>query len=240
MTQTVLPEFRIGRPEVHEAVDISREAYEALDQPFADDEEKSLQQDFLLISELVGYDGRLYAEPPQGIKFDDIASAVKMRRAQSVPMLRKKPKLLWGEGFVPETPSAQLAVFSASELPRVDDLLHFTNMPYRSLKVQNNHVDAIQDIQQRFEHAHPQAILKPLGHRALAMMILMDTIREIDPRSDDFILNAGGILRLPDIRSTSLPDDVFALRGKFFFGKSGYTVHPKCGVGLSIGLRDSY
>ncbi|HYF97288.1 MAG TPA: hypothetical protein VD947_04620 [Patescibacteria group bacterium] len=248
MAETLLPEFRVGKPDVGEALDITVRAYEAMAHPLGEEQGQSLEQDFKFLTKLAGYDGRLYVEPPKDVKFDDIVRAIDRQSSASVPKIYgdARPPKRNEDQHAPELLETHLAVFNTSETDDVDGLLHFLGIPYMDVYRERPHqtqLKAIEGIQKEVDSIHPQAILRPLGHRAIAMMILMDTIREIDPRSDDFILNTGGMLRLSHPERISVHDqfsttDVYALNGRFFFGNSSYTSYPNCGVGLTIGLKN--
>lgn len=249
--------FRSGEPDVAEAVGVTIEAHRELGYaPDVDQATESLTKDFGAIAGL-GYDGRLYVEPPKNVKTDDIIAAADGKRPDGVDeTYRYKP--LWIPGSeensytseeldaAPEEPEARLTIFNARTDTGVDGVLHFTAMPYDEEyrdDAQKTQIEATLEAKEQFEESHPENQLHSLGHRAVAMSVLMDRIRGVDPRSDDFLLNTGW-MRLPDLgRRTvgggSIVGDVRSYRGQLKFDGTDGDAYRREGVGLSVGPKEA-
>ena len=143
---------------------------------------------------------------------------------------------------------ARLAVFNADRETGADPILHFLNMPfddkYREGAPQTQ-LEALTAAQAKFEKQHPQAMLQSLGHRAAAMLVLMDRIRGVEtvnPQSDDYILNTGYV-RIPDLGRRSVDGDsivgyVDSNGGRLELDGSSGSASPNGGVGLVAGLKE--
>ena len=252
-------ELRAGSPDVSEAVGVSIDASKLLGStPDVDAATDSLTKQFNALAEL-GYDGRLFVEPPAAVSFGDITDAAEGKRPHSVSPMYRYPNL-WTPGtetnsYTPEeldaAPTdalARLAVFNADRETGADPILHFLNMPfddkYREGAPQTQ-LEALTAAQAKFEKQHPQAMLQSLGHRAAAMLVLMDRIRGVEtvnPQSDDYILNTGYV-RIPDLGRRSVGGGsvvgyVDSGGGRLELDGSSGIADPYGGVGLVAGLKE--
>jgi hypothetical protein len=197
--------FKSGQPDVDEAVGVTLEAYKLLGfEPDEDQAKESLADNFRPIAEL-GYDGRLYVEPPQGVSFDAIIAAADGKRPSNVEPTYRWPNL-WtptaeSSGYTTkeldaaaEEPEARLAVFNADEETDVDPVLHFLGQPHdeRHREAgQQTQLEALEATKEAIAANHEHAFAQALGHRAASVMVLMDRIRGVDAGSSEFILNQG-------------------------------------------------
>lgn len=260
-------EFRAGAPDVDEAIGVTIEAHRELGySPDEDTARESLKADFGAVAGL-GYDGRLYIEPPAEVATDDIIAAADGKRPDGVDKTYKYPNL-WVPGTekksytqgeidaAPEEPEARLAVFNADKETGVDDILHFLGegkgMPYDNKyreAGQTTQLEAFKALQEKLAEKQAQIVAKILGPRAIAMNVLMDRIRGVDPeaknyvnhRSNDFILNAGWArvpaeLRRRKVDGDSLAGVVYSRRGGLGFDHGlGHALGSE-GLGVSVGL----
>lgn len=246
-------ELRAGQPNIAEAVGITLEAYKALGfAPDTDQATESLTENFTSVTEL-GYDGRLYVEPPQGVSFDAIIAAAEGKRPDNVEEVYRRPNL-WVPGTkkksytadeldaAAEEPEARLAVFNADGDTGVDPLLHFLAQPYDEMYrdgAAQTQLEAIAAVKESFAEKHDQAFLHSLGHRAASILILMDRIRGVDSTSSEFVLNRGW-MRVPvlgrrKVDGGSVVGDVYSGGGQASFGWTGGYADSGVGVGLSVG-----
>jgi hypothetical protein len=93
---------------------------------------------------------------------------------------------------VPLGAVARLAVFNADKTTDADPLLHFLSMPYDDMYREGapqTQLEALAATTEQFVQKHPQALMQGLGHRAAAMLVLMDRIRgveKVDSKSENF------------------------------------------------------
>lgn len=257
---TLVASLRTGRPDVAEAVGVTIEAYQNLGfTPNIDDATESLTTNFTQLTDF-GYYGRLYVEPPKGVGFDQIIGVADDKRAKGVDKLYRYPNL-WTPGTEDNSytteeldgspsakPEARLAIFNADETTGVDPLLHFLNTPfddkYRDGAPQTQ-LEALEATSQEFAKANPndpQAFVRALGHRAAVMLVLMDRIRGVKPRSADFVLNQG-FLRIPElgrraVDGGSVVGFVDSDGSRLKLGGSDGRADPDRGVGVSVGLKE--
>lgn len=255
-TPALLAILRSGRPDVTEAVGVTIEAYKELGfTPDVDTATQSLTANFTTLAGL-GYDGRLYVEPPKAVSFDQIIGAADGKRAKGVETSYRYPNL-WTpgtegdsytteelNGTAPKTPEARLAVFNADKTTGVDPLLHFLNAPYDE-RYRNGapqtQLKALEATSAEFATKHPEAVLRALGHRATVMNVLMDRIRGVKHKSADFILNQG-YLRVPELGRRELGGDscvghVCSGDSRLGLGRSDGGAGSGVGVGVSVGLN---
>lgn len=248
--------LKAGQPDVDEAIGVTLEAYKTLG--FAPDEDQateSLKENFKPIAEL-GYDGRLYVEPPQGVSFDAIIAAAERKRPSGVEEAYRWPNL-WVPGTkkksytvaeldaAAEEPEARLAAFNADENTEVDRLLHFLNQPYDDEYregASQTQLEALAALEKAFAEKHEQSFLRSLGHRAAGMFILMDRIRGVDSSSNEFVLNRGW-MRVPEFGRRKVDVDsvvgfVLSFGGQAEFGRSFGFAGWGVGVGVSLGQKE--
>lgn len=251
--------LRSGKPDVSEAVGVTIEAYRDLGfVPDVDQATESLTTNFTPLAEL-GYDGRLYVEPPAGISFNGLTTAADGRRAKGVDTLYHYPNL-WTPGTEANSytidelygnpaiePQARLAVFNADRTTNVDPILHFLNMPYDDKYrdgASQTQLEALEALEQAFTGQHPEATMQALGHRATVMLVLMDRIRgveTINPKSADFVLNQG-FVRIPnlgrkEVGGDSIVGNVDSYGSRLVLDGGNGRAYSGGGVGLSVGLN---
>lgn len=247
--------LRAGQPDIDEAVGVTLEAYKALG--FAPDEDQateSLKENLKPIAEL-GYNGRLYVEPPQGVSFDAIIAAADGKRPSGVEEAYRWPNL-WVPGTeensytseeldaAAEEPEARLAVFNADEDTGVDPLLHFLTQPYDEHREgpTQTQLEALEALKKAFAGEHDQPFLRALGHRAAGMLVLMDRIRGVDTDSSEFVLNQGW-MRIPDLGRRKVGGDfvvggVYSRDGRTEFAGTSGGAYRNGGVGVSVGQKE--
>ena len=253
------PVLRSGSPDVSEAVGVTIEASKLLGStPDIDTATQALTDQYTALADL-GYDGRLYVEPPAEVGFEDIVDAVEGKRPSSVsPVYRYAP--LWTPGTEAESYKAKeldkspldtvarLAIFNADKTTNVDPILHFLNMQYDDMYRDGEpqtQLEALAATKEQFAQKHPQTLIQGLGHRAAAMLVLMDRIRgveKVDPKSEDFVLNTG-FLRVPGLGRRTVDGDslvgrVYSDDGQLGLGGSDGNSLSSGGLGLAVGQKE--
>lgn len=230
--------FKSGQPDVGEAVGVTLQAFSELGARLdVDVAAQSMTDGFNDLAGL-GYDGRLHVEPPAAVSFDTILSVSDGMRARTVQELYRYPNLWTPDternsytakelNNAPADPQARLAVFSADKTTGVDRLLHFLDQPYDDVHrgdAPQTQLESVSRTAAETAKNHPQATVTALGHRAVAMLALMDRIRgvkKVDPKSAAFILNQG-FMRLPvgrrGVAGVSIVGDVYSSDGRFKLG----------------------
>ncbi len=253
--------LRTLQPNVAEAVCVTLEARKILGIPSDPDKDRATEELTGAYSQLLtlGYDGRLYVEPPASVSFKRIVDAAEGKRPADVAPVYRYPNL-WVPGTekrgiatkllnrAPAVEAARLAIFNADTTTGVDPLLHFLGMPYDNVHrdgASQTQLEALEAVKEEFGRRHPKAFLQALGHRAAAMLVFMDRIRgveKVDPKSDKFVLNTG-YMRLPDlgrraVGGHSVVGNVDSRRGRLWFDGGDGRAPSDDGFGLSAGLEE--
>mgnify|MGYP000107537103 CR=1 FL=1 len=263
--QAVVPEhkfaFRLGTPNVTEAVEVANQAMYELDLagPDRDKNLDELTNDFTKLTQ-AGYDGRLHVLPSQAVTFEHILAAAEGRRPESVQPVTVY-RNLWTSGTEqysctaeelnagPASHVARLAVFSNLETG-YDPVLHDLGKPYDSYKdkridVNPDHAPTqLEELEvdiAAFEAQRGSYTLDSLDQKAFAVLALMDRIRGV--KSEDQILSRG-LIRIAKLGRGTVGGDSAVGRvdssvGQLrFVGSDGYA-RLSDGVGRSMGLDEA-
>lgn len=248
--------FKLGRPDVAEAVGVTIEAYKALGfSPDVDRATETMTAEFESVAQIGGYDGRLFVPVPKEVPFQQLLDTAEGKRPDEVqPAYKYVP--LWTPGNpnhsgytaeeldqAPSTPQARLAVFNASDTG-VDPLLHYLGLPYDREAMGQYGGETTQKAKlgedtMAFEDKRPELELIALDHRDFALMALMDRIRGVDP--EDMILSRGFMrtvhLGRKAVDGGSVVGVVDSDGGQLGFGGSFGGAADDVGVGLSVGQK---